>query len=103
MRSVARRRSRVMARGTSASGQMSRHQRHSQVSAASSIITGNAARCARPDTPYGRVNAKPASISVLFCTGAGHHGGEFAVHASVAGAVQHLDDVGGIARIELSR
>ena len=66
---VARRRSRVMALGTSARARCVVTSATRSVPV-SSIITGNAARvrCARYSVCP--VKAKPASIMVLFCTGA---------------------------------
>ena len=69
MRRVVRRRSRVMARGTSASARwvVTSATRNRSLS---SSMTGMAARVRVARYSVWPVNAKPASIRVLFCTGA---------------------------------
>ncbi len=69
MRKVASKRSRVIARGTSASGRCVVTSATRSLPATSNI-TGSAARVRVARYSVWPLNAKPASSSVLFCTGA---------------------------------
>ena len=97
--SVARRRSAVIARGTSASGRWVVTSA-TRSAAFCSIITGRAARVARREIfgVSGEVEARVDERALLHRRR--HHGGEFAAHAAVASPIEHGDDVGGVARIE---
>ncbi len=79
---------------------MSGHQRHAQLAAEQQHDRQRRAGSSREI--FGVADERVAGVHErALLHRRGHHGGEFAVHTAVAGAVQHLDHVGGVARIRL--